>query len=143
VPAAQTPQPATPAPRAAAPIDVDAIPVSVVRIRKQLAELPPADVDSRLRLNYYIEVFGQAPRIDFLAGVNLNPLGAVQYGGMTHREFLDVVTPMAYRAPVADLSSLAYSAMTWAIKRSEDKRRAEEKKRIEEEARRLRDLQVR
>jgi hypothetical protein len=82
-----------PAPAAAAaPAPVD---VSLGRIRRMLRETPPtpAAKSSLLKLQYYVEVVGNSPRIDLLKDYSIHPATAVQYGGMTHAEFLKVTAP--------------------------------------------------
>ncbi|MFN8061487.1 MAG: hypothetical protein U0Q12_20175 [Vicinamibacterales bacterium] len=129
--------PATQAPTHDA-IDADELPISVVRIRQRLAELPPTDPKSDLRLNYYIEVYGHVSELDIFTGIDLSGKGGVQYGSPTHREFLDIVTPQEFRAPVMDLGSLLFAASTWATKRAIEKRKEAERRRIQAEAQRLR-----
>lgn len=76
--------------------DVDAMGVSLSRIRRQLRESPPTHIStmsSSLKLEYHIEVVGKAPRIDIFKGFDIGPATAVQYGGMTHAEFLRITAP--------------------------------------------------
>ena len=66
------------------------------RIRRELAETPPTHSSgalSLLKLNYYVEVVGKAPRYDFLTGFNVGRGTPVQYGAMTHDEFLRLAAP--------------------------------------------------
>jgi hypothetical protein len=58
-----------------------------------------------------VDVYGTNPKVDFFKDFDLSPNGAVRYGGMTHAEFLNVVTPQAFRAPSADLLGLAAFAI--------------------------------
>lgn len=114
-------------------------PLSVSRVRS-LLEREEARERTRssdeLRLNYYIEVYGKSARIDVLKGFDFTS-GAVQYGGMTHREFLDLTTPQAFRSPTMSLSSLAFAAAQWAYERAEKRRREAEERRAREDARRI------
>jgi hypothetical protein len=96
--------------------------VSFERIKRELRETPPAPRKSSvLHLEFHVEVYGKAPKIDLLAGVDLRPTGAVRYGGMTHREFLDVTTPEAFKSPPADLLSLFTLAIQQLVKKQENK----------------------
>jgi hypothetical protein len=101
----------------------DQLGVSFERIKRELRETPPSPKKSSvLHLEFHVEVYGKAPKIDLLANVDLRPDGAVRYGGMTHREFLDVVTPQAFKSPPADLLSLFTLAIQQLIKKNDDKK---------------------
>lgn len=120
-------------------LDIDSLPISVVRVRRQLASLPPIDPDGALRLDFFVDVYGQAPSLDLFTGIDLSGKGAVQYGPMTHAEFLEFVTPKAFRAPVMDLGSIMFAAAGWAARRAAERRRRGEERRVEAEAQRLRE----
>lgn len=63
-----------------------------------------------LRLDYRVEVFGKAPTPDFFK--DFDPVvGPVPFGAPTHRDFLDMVTPQQFRAPMMNFSALAF----WAL----------------------------
>lgn len=133
---------APPASRPATPteaLDIDNLPISVVRVRRQLASLPPYDPAGGLRLDFFIDVYGQAPSLDLFTGIDLSGKGGVQYGPMTHAEFLEFVTPKAFRAPVMDLGSIMFAAAGWAARRAAERRRRAEERRVEAEAQRLRE----
>jgi len=65
--------------------------VSITRIRKLLKETPPRSGPSVLKLEYHVEVVAAAPKIFFFEEFKLHPGSGVPYGGMTHREFLQMV----------------------------------------------------
>jgi hypothetical protein len=92
-----------------------------------------------LRLNFFVDVYGKSPGLDLFTGIDLSGKGAVQYGPMTHSEFLDFVTPKVFRAPVMDLGSIMFAAAGWAAKRAAERRRQNEQRRNEVEARRQRE----
>jgi hypothetical protein len=76
---------------AQAPLDPDDLPVSLARIQKGLSK-PHA-----IRLNdgrqvFRVEIFGEKPTIEDILGKDFLK-GPVPYGGMTHQEFLSMVTP--------------------------------------------------
>ena len=75
--------------RTAAPADED-LPVSLDRIRRALSR-PPA-LDLRGKPVFRVEVFGRKPTIEDILGPDFLR-GPVPYGGMTHQEFLNMVTP--------------------------------------------------
>ena len=96
-------------------VDASKMGVDLSRIKRELAqaqaqaqateESPEGDP---LRLRFTVEVVGSAPKIDFLAGFNVN--GPVSYGPPTHQEVLDVLTPQEYRSPTVDFLGLAVAA---------------------------------
>jgi hypothetical protein len=45
--------------------------------------------------------------MDLFKDFDLSPSGPVRYGGMTHAEFMDQVTPQEFRAPSANLAGVA------------------------------------
>jgi hypothetical protein len=120
------------------PVDIEALPVSVVRIKRRLAELPPIDSAADLRLSYYVSVYGRMPSLELFTGVDFGGAGAFQYGAPTHQEFLNLVTPQAFRTPVMDLGSLLFGLGTAAAKKAAEKRKDAERRRIAAEAQRIR-----
>jgi hypothetical protein len=90
-------------------------PVSLDRIRRQLAATGPRTRSSGkgLKLEYYVDVYGRAPRIElFLPTENITS-GPVKYGGMTHQEFLQVVTPEEFKSPPADIGAAVAALVKW------------------------------
>lgn len=76
------------------------------RVKRKLAALPASDATHlRLDLDYYLEVFGRAPRLNLLEGFDVD-IGPVPFGGPTHADLQDLWTPREFRTPAADLSSL-------------------------------------
>jgi hypothetical protein len=95
---------------ASQPSDVALLGVSLSRIKRELHESPLSPPETTvLHLRYYIEVVGRAPKIDLFKGIDLTS-APVQYGGMTHNEFLAVVTPKEFRTQSASLVGLAVMA---------------------------------
>lgn len=93
----------------------ETLPVSLERIRRELAATQPRSRSSKdgLRLEYYVEVYGRAPRIElFLPQENITN-APVMYGGMTHQEFLKVVTPQEFSAPAADIPGAIIALVKW------------------------------
>ncbi len=86
-PAASASQSAPSAPPVSVPV------VSLDRIRRELRESPPRRGSSILNLEFHVEVVGQAPRVEFFKDFNINKGSGVQYGGMTHSEFMQLVGP--------------------------------------------------
>jgi hypothetical protein len=95
------------------------LPVSLQRIRRKLAQAPPSKTTG-LKLEYYVDVYGKSPRLDFLAEFDPTT-GAVQYGSPTHQEFLTLVTPQEFKSPPADLLGGAMALMKWLADKGSDK----------------------
>ena len=64
-----------------------------------------------------MQVFGQAPKIDVLKGVDLLN-GAVPGSAPSHREVIDFLTPQIFRTPALPISALAGWAVQQLSKRS-------------------------
>jgi hypothetical protein len=73
-------------------INPDDLPVSLDRIQKALANTPKLRFDSDDKPVFRVEVFGDKPTIEDILGPDFYK-GPVKYGGMTHQEFLNMVTP--------------------------------------------------
>ena len=73
--------------------------VSLDRINRELgeAEDPGQRGDAPLRLEFHVQVYGTAPKIDLLQGFPL--VGPLPYGAPTHREVIDFLTPEEFRSP--------------------------------------------
>ena len=122
----QTPAPAPPAGQA---IDASKLGVDLARIQKGLRfaeskEKEKASPDA-LRLDFSIQVYGQAPRIEVLNGIDLFN-GAVPGTAPSHNQMIEYWTPVIYRSPTMPVSALAY----WAAQQFWEKSK---KSRCEEE----------
>lgn len=78
-----------------------------------------------MRLEYQVQVYGLAPKIEVLKGVDLFN-GPVPGTAPTHRQFIDYVTPQIYRTPVMPVSALAGWAVTQLWQKSKKVRCEEE-----------------
>src|SRR5690349_18613326 len=85
-PAAQTSQDQT--------LKPDELPVSVERIQRAL-EAPPAISLKAQHPVFRLEVFGRKPTLEDVLGEKFW-LGPTPYGGMTHQEFMNMVTPKQF-----------------------------------------------
>ena len=131
-------------PPAAPPPTSRSTPLSLDRVQRKLvaAEIAaPTAVGEGLRIEEFINVYGRSIAFDIMQDFDVTEK-AVQYGGMTHSEFLHLVTPQVYRHTSVDVLGLALGAAKWAVTRNAEKRKKAEQERIEEEARRLRELAV-
>ena len=81
-------QPAAPAPQTGASTD---LPVSLDRIQRALSAPPAIDLKEQHPV-FRVEVYGRKPTLEDILGERFW-IGPTPYGGMTHQEFLDMVTP--------------------------------------------------
>ncbi len=107
-----------PPPTQNAKLEVDALPISLDRIQRKLAQRP-ASSGSGLKLDYYVEVVGKAPRIDVFGEFDVKH-GPVPYGGITHADFLSLVTPQEFRSPPMDLGAF-FKWLTDKLDKKKDK----------------------
>jgi hypothetical protein len=123
---AQEPRP-TPEPGAAATIDATKLGVSLARIQKGLktSEQKERQAGDGLRLEFQVQVYGEAPRIQVLEGVDLVN-GAVPGTAPTHRQLVEFLTPQIYRTPGLPLSALAGWAANQLWQKSKKTRCEEE-----------------
>jgi hypothetical protein len=98
----------------------DQLPVSIARIQRALAGPPPLELKEQNPV-FRLEIFGRKQTIEDILGERFW-VGPAPYGGMTHQEFLDMVTPKLAQ-PYAGFSGkylVAQTALTlmeqWALK---------------------------
>jgi hypothetical protein len=123
-PAPQPPaqQPASQRPAAQQPAPAADLPVSLDRIQRALAAPPPIDLKEQHPV-FRLEVFGKKPTLEDVLGEKFW-LGPTPYGGMTHQEFLDMVTPKEAQGLNAFTGKylVAQAALTlaeqWALKQA-------------------------
>jgi hypothetical protein len=73
--------------------------VSLKSIRKQL-NVPVTQRSASgagMRYDYFVDVLGKRPPIEFFKDFDLSTKGGVRWGGATHQEILDAVTPFPFR----------------------------------------------
>jgi hypothetical protein len=100
-------------------VEVNKLGVSVDRIGRQLRrQATVREERNGLNLEYFVDVYGQAPRIEIFPKKDNLLSGPVPYGGPTHRDILQVVTPQEFRSPPADFSNL----LRWFSDRAKDKK---------------------
>jgi hypothetical protein len=121
-PGARAQQPAA-APRSAATatesaIDVSRLPIDVSRIHRELRQTTESEQRNGINLRYVIDVYGNAPPINILDPKRDNLVnGPVPYGGPTHQQMLQIMTPQEFRAPTADFGAL----IRWLSDKAKDK----------------------
>lgn len=121
-------------------LNPDDLPVSIEKIQRALSREPAITV-SEQRTKFRVEVFGRKPTIEEILGPDYLR-GPVARAGMTHQEFLNMVTPkdvQGYAAftnaqgAVVAITSFAFQyALAKAIKKFNEAKKERER----EEARR-------
>jgi len=108
-------------------VDATKMGVSLSRIQKELRVSAAREQVSGtpFKLEYQVQVYGTAPRIDILEDFDTSRGAPLQYGAPTHQEFLNHWTPQAYRSPRVPLSSIAGWALFQLVKRA-DKSKCEQ-----------------
>ena len=94
-----------------ATIDATKLGVSLARIQKGLrvSETQQKQTTTPLRLEFAVQVYGFAPRIDLLKDVDILH-GDAPNSAPTHRQIIEFLTPQIYRQPAAPISALAWWA---------------------------------
>jgi hypothetical protein len=125
---AQDRQPAKPASAETPAIDATKLGVSLSRIQKGLrtAETRQKTNPEGLRLEFNVQVFGIAPRIDVIPDGEDLVFGPVPGTAPSHPQFLEFVTPAIYRQPVMPISTFAALAAKWMADKSKKSRCEEE-----------------
>jgi hypothetical protein len=102
------------------PVSSDDLPVSLRRIQRALDGPPPIDLKEQHPV-FRLEIFGRQPTIEDVLGEKFW-IGPTPYGGMTHQEFMEMVTPKIAQ-PYAGFTGkylVAETALTlmeqWALK---------------------------
>src|SRR5258705_6901772 len=87
-------------------VDVKRLPIDLTRVTNQLRQSAASESRNGLHIRYTVDVYGQAPRIELFTKQDNLATGPVPYGAPSHREMIDHVTPIEYRAPIMDFSAL-------------------------------------
>ena len=87
-------------------VDVTRLPIDLTKVTRQLRQTAGTESHNGLHIRYSIDVYGQAPRIELFTKQDNLATGPVPYGAPTHRDMIDQVTPIEYRAPIMDFSAL-------------------------------------
>jgi hypothetical protein len=120
------PQPEPPK-ETAAPMQAHEIdwPVSLDKIQEAISR-PPAIRTAGIRPVFRVEIFAKKPTIEDILGPDYL-IGPVPYGGMTHQEFLSMVTPAEYRGmgvfTGGEAATIAATSigLQWLLNRALDK----------------------
>ena len=79
-----------------------------------------ADREERegLNLRYYVNIYGEGPRLLIFRDDDNLATGPVPYGAPTHQEFMQFWTPQEFSSPPADLTTV----MQWLAERLDRKK---------------------
>ena len=119
-------------------VDPDSIGVSLERIQKGVTK-PQAIKLTENRQIYRVEIFGAKPTIEDILGPEFWR-GPAPYGGMTHQEFLDLVTPKDVQgyAAFSNAQGMVVAAtsigLQWALQKALDKFKDAKNERAKEAA---------
>ena len=106
--AAGRPVPAPAVQESAPPASLPAIelPINLERVKRRLEVLPGSEeARSRLKLEFYVNVYARAPRIDPLEGFDIHT-GLVPHGAPSHADMMRQWTPRGFDVPAADIGSV-------------------------------------
>jgi hypothetical protein len=87
-------------------VDVNRLPIDLAKVTRELRQSAATDSRNGLHIRYTVDVYGQAPRIEFFTKQDNLGSGPVPYGAPSHQEMINHVTPQEYRAPYADIGNL-------------------------------------
>jgi hypothetical protein len=87
-------------------VDVKRLPIDLTKVTRQLRQTADTESHNGLHIRYSVDVYGQSPRIELFTKQDNLATGPVPYGAPTHRDMIDQVTPIEYRAPIMDFSAL-------------------------------------
>jgi hypothetical protein len=105
---AQQPSQASATPQGASTPSAESIGVSLKGVRREAKELPPPKPKgSGMRYDFIVDVLGKRPKIDFFKDFDLSMQGPVKWGGVTHQEILNAVTPYPFRASMGGYDVLS------------------------------------
>ena len=98
-----------PTPPADEKIDPTKLGVDLSKIQKGLfiAEAREKSKSDGLHLEFNVQVYGRAPKIQVLQGIDLTN-GAVPGTAPSHNQMIEFWTPPIYRSPALPISTLAY-----------------------------------
>lgn len=113
--------------RAESQVDSTKMGVSLSRIQRGLFVATERDKNNPdgMRLEFNVQVYGMAPKIEVLKGVDLFN-GAVPGTAPTHNQMIEFWTPPIYRTPGLPISALAFWAANQVWQKSKKARCEEE-----------------
>ncbi len=98
----------------------DGLGVSLQYIRKLTDPLAQRKVAGKgLRYDFYVDVYGLRPQVDFFKDFDLLGKGMVGWGSVTHQELIDAATPVEFR--IKSTSTDVLSALRKRKKKQQSK----------------------
>ena len=79
-------------------VDVARLPIDMSRIERQFRRTTIREERDGLNLRYFVDVYAKAPPIVLITPEDNVVYGPAPYGGPTHREMLQMMTPREFRA---------------------------------------------
>ena len=80
-------------------IDVSRLPIDLQRIQSRFREGQIREQRNGLNLRYFVDVFAKAPELKLFTKEDNLEYGRAPYGGPTHSDMMEVMTPRQYRNP--------------------------------------------
>ena len=87
-------------------VDVTKLPIDFSRIQRRLRTEAARQSQDGLNLRFFVDVYAPAPPIVLFTPEDNLQMGPVPYGGPTHREVIQHITPREHSAPAADFGAL-------------------------------------
>jgi|SRR5687767_3562601 hypothetical protein len=78
-------------------IDVSRLPIDLQRIQSRFREGQIREQRNGLNLRYFVDVFAKAPELKLFTKEDNLEYGRAPYGGPTHSDMMEVMTPRQYR----------------------------------------------
>jgi hypothetical protein len=94
-------------------LDLERLPIDMDRLYRALQQSAERNESDELNVRYTVDVYGQAPKIEWFGDDEDWATGPAPYGAPTHGEMLYQMTPEEFRAPAADLNA----AVRWLMER--------------------------
>ena len=88
-------------------VNADQLGLNLARIQRGLQRSAERQDYDGLNLRFYVNVYAPAPPIRLFTPLDNLLYGPAPYGGPTHRDMMNVMTPQEFRAPAADFSGIA------------------------------------
>ena len=86
-------------------VDLGRLPINVSRISRQIRQADVKEERNGLRLNYTIQVYGEAPKLKLFTPLDNLMTGTVPGSAPTHNDMIRQMTPLEFSAPVMSLGS--------------------------------------
>ena len=81
--------------------------LNLARIQRGLRRSAEREDYDGLNLRFYVNVYAPAPPIKLFTPLDNLLYGQAPYGGPTHRDMMNLMTPKEFSAPAADFSGIA------------------------------------